>query len=56
MSLKEKIDTIVRDEAYDGYNGALSEDQFNSMAARIATLVLEEVEAEISARAPRAGA
>lgn len=56
MSLKEKIDTIVRDEAYDGSFGPLSEDVFNNMAARIASLILEEVEAEISTRAPRAGA
>jgi len=56
VSLKDRIDTIVRDEAYDGSFGTMTEGTFNNMAARIADLVMEEVEAEIAARAPKAGA
>lgn len=45
-SLKEKIDTIVRDEAYGGAFGPLSEDMFNNMAGRIAELVMETLRGE----------
>lgn len=43
-SIKTQIDTIVRDEAYDGAFGPLSEDVFNNMAARIASQVMEIME------------
>lgn len=35
------VDTIVRDEAYDGSFGPLSEEVFDSMAANIAAKILE---------------
>lgn len=43
-SIRNEVDTIVRDEAYDGYNGVLTEEQFNAMAARIASQVMEIME------------
>ncbi|QDH48091.1 hypothetical protein SEA_DEJAVU_84 [Microbacterium Phage DejaVu] len=43
--LREQVDTIVRDEAYNGDFGPLSEDTFNKMAANIASLVVASVQA-----------
>lgn len=40
-ALQEAIDTIVRDEGYDGAYGWISADMFNNMAARIANLAVE---------------
>ena len=39
--IREQVDTIVRDEAYDGGFGALNEEQFNKMAATIASQIME---------------
>ncbi|AXC36192.1 hypothetical protein SEA_LYELL_88 [Microbacterium phage Lyell] len=44
--IREKIDTIVRDEAYNGDFGPLNEEAFNKMAARIAELVIDMLREE----------
>ena len=41
---REAVDTIVRDEAYSGDLGPLTEEAFNNMAARIADLVIEQLQ------------
>lgn len=41
---RQAVDTIVRDEAYNGDLGPLTEETFNNMAARIAELVIEQLQ------------
>ncbi|AWY05906.1 hypothetical protein SEA_PLATTE_82 [Microbacterium phage Platte] len=40
------VDTIVRDEGYDGFAGALTEKEFNLMAERIAQEVMSVLDEE----------
>lgn len=40
------VDTIVRDEGYDGAFGMLNEEQFNKMAAQIAQCVMNVLDEE----------
>lgn len=39
--IRVMVDTHVRDIAYDGWNGKLTEESFNGMAAEIAAAVLD---------------
>lgn len=44
--IQTNVDTIVRDEAYAGDGGPLNERQFNQMAARIASEVMDMLKRE----------
>lgn len=44
--VQQKVDTIMRDEAYSGDFGPLSEDVFNNMCARVASLVVDMLREE----------
>ncbi|QWS69452.1 hypothetical protein SEA_NECROPHOXINUS_90 [Microbacterium phage Necrophoxinus] len=44
--IQEKVDTIMRDEAYQGDYGPISDTVFNNMCARVATMVVDMLREE----------